>query len=116
MKKNLFHTILPLTLAACGALLLSGCSGASGSSDENTLNVYNWGEYIDESVIDMFEEETGISVVYDVFETNEEMYPVIEAGAVKYDVVCPSDYMIQKMRENGLLAEINFLPGYVRGI
>ena len=76
----------------------------------------------------MFEEETGISVVYDVFETNEEMYPVIEAGAVKYDVVCPSDYMIQKMRENGLLAEINFdnipnysqigpgLPGYVRGI
>ena len=34
---------------------------------------------------------------YDVFETNEEMYPVIEAGAVKYDVVCPSDYMIQRM-------------------
>ena len=46
MKKNLFHTILPLALAACGVLLLSGCSGASGSSDENTLNVYNWGEYI----------------------------------------------------------------------
>ena len=56
----------------------------------------------------MFEEETGIHVTYDMFETNEEMYPVIEAGAVCYDVVCPSDYMIQKMAQNGLLAEINF--------
>jgi spermidine/putrescine transport system substrate-binding protein len=59
-------------------------------------------------VIDQFEEETGIKVIYDMFETNEEMYPVIEAGGVNYDVVCPSDYMIQKMRENDLLAEINF--------
>ena len=95
-------------LAAAG--LLTGCSkadtGAFGA--DNKLYVYNWGEYIDESVIDDFEKETGIQVVYDVFETNEEMYPVIEAGAVKYDVVCPSDYMIQKMIENNLLAEINF--------
>ena len=67
-----------------------------------------WGEYIDESVIDDFEEETGIQVVYDVFETNEEMYPIIEAGAVKYDVVCPSDYTIQRMIQNNLLAEINY--------
>ena len=78
------------------------------SSGANQLYVYNWGEYIDESVIEEFEEETGIEVVYDLFETNEEMYPVIEAGAVRYDVVCPSDYMIQKMAENDLLAEINF--------
>lgn len=79
---------------------------AAGSSNE--LYVYNWGEYIDESVIEEFEAETGIKVTYDLFETNEEMYPVVEAGAVRYDVVCPSDYMIQKMAENGLLAEINF--------
>jgi spermidine/putrescine transport system permease protein len=78
------------------------------SSHSNELYVYNWGEYIDESVIDEFEAETGIHVTYDLFETNEEMYPVIEAGAVGYDAVCPSDYMIQKMVENGLLAEINF--------
>ena len=78
------------------------------SSHSNELYVYNWGEYIDESVIDEFEAETGIHVTYDLFETNEEMYPVIEAGAVNYDVVCPSDYMIQKMRENDLLAELNF--------
>lgn len=74
----------------------------------NELYVYNWGEYIDESVIDEFEEETGIHVTYDLFETNEEMYPVVEAGGVNYDVVCPSDYMIQKMAENGLLSELNY--------
>ena len=78
------------------------------SPASNELYVYNWGEYIDESVIQDFEAETGIHVVYDLFETNEEMYPVIEAGGVAYDVVCPSDYMIQKMVENDLLAEIDF--------
>lgn len=78
------------------------------ASHSDELYVYNWGEYIDPEVIELFEEETGIHVTYDMFETNEEMYPVIEAGAVCYDAVCPSDYMIQKMVENGLLAEINF--------
>lgn len=77
-------------------------------SHTDELYVYNWGEYIDEEVIEMFEEETGIKVTYDMFETNEEMYPVIDAGAVRYDVVCPSDYMIQRMAENDMLAEINF--------
>ena len=63
-------------------------------SHTEELYVYNWGDYIDDEVVAMFEEETGIKVTYDMFETNEEMYPVIEAGAVTYDVVCPSDYMI----------------------
>lgn len=110
MKKRLFA----LTLAAvAAATTMTGCGSASqggktGNKDAGELYVYNWGEYIDESVIDLFEEETGIEVTYDLFETNEEMYPIIEAGAINYDVVCPSDYMIQKMLENGLLAEINF--------
>ena len=91
--------------------VLSGCgkgdAGAkAGSAGE--LYVYNWGEYIDESVIEEFEKETGIKVVYDMFETNEEMYPVVEAGGVVYDVVCPSDYMIEKMIKNDMLAEIDF--------
>ena len=118
MKKRVFaRSMAGLTAASA---LLSGCgasgnaaasvtdSAASGSADGGELYVYNWGEYIDEDVISQFEDETGITVVYDLFETNEEMYPVIEAGAVNYDVVCPSDYMIQKMRENDLLAELNF--------
>lgn len=108
MKK----TLLILSAAGLSAMLLAGCGGQTGSASQGSgsseLYVYNWGEYIDESVIEEFEEETGITVVYDLFETNEEMYPIIEAGAVSYDVVCPSDYMIQKMRKNNLLAEINF--------
>ena len=118
MKKKVFAismaglTAASALLSGCGASGNTGASGtdsaASGSADGGELYVYNWGEYIDEDVISQFEEETGITVVYDLFETNEEMYPVIEAGAVNYDVVCPSDYMIQKMRENDLLAELNF--------
>ena len=72
------------------------------------LVIYNWGDYIDPDVIDMFEEETGIDVVYEEFETNEIMYPKIQSGAIAYDVVCPSDYMIQRMIENNLLEEINY--------
>ncbi len=93
--------------AIVASVSFTACKKFSANhSDE--LYVYNWGEYIDPEVIELFEEETGIHVTYDMFETNEEMYPVIEAGAVCYDAVCPSDYMIQKMAENGLLAEINF--------
>ena len=83
-------------------------SAQNRSSAAEQVVVYNWGEYIDPEVLDMFEEETGISVVYEEFETNESMYPKVQAGAVAYDLVCPSDYMIQRMLENNLLAEINF--------
>ena len=101
-----------LLAGVLSASLLTGCGGSksenSKSADAGKVVVYNWGEYIDPDVLDMFEEETGIEVVYDEFETNEIMYPKIETGAVSYDVVCPSDYMIQRMIENDLLAEINF--------
>lgn len=70
--------------------------------------VYNWGEYIDPDVLKQFTKETGIQVIYDEFETNETMYPKVEAGAVAYDLVCPSDYMIKRMLDNDLLAKINF--------
>ena len=70
--------------------------------------VYNWGEYIDPDVIALFEEETGYKVHYEEFETNEEMYTIVAKGARVYDVICPSDYMIEKMLENDLLTEINY--------
>ncbi len=70
--------------------------------------VYNWGEYMDPVVLEMFEEETGINVVYEEYETNEIMFPKVQSGAIAYDVVCPSDYMIERMLQNDLLAEINF--------
>ena len=101
--------------AASAAMMATTAFGAQAVLADKYPNgqvkVFNWGEYIDEDVITQFEDETGISVIYDVFETNEEMYPVIEAGGVAYDAVCPSDYMIQKMIENDLLADaLNSLP------
>lgn len=101
-KKALVIVILiasMLSLTACGA-------GAGGKNGE--VVVYNWGEYIDPDVLASFEEETGIHVIYDEFETNEIMYPKVEAGASAYDVVCPSDYMISKMIDNDLLAPLDF--------
>ena len=106
MKRRVF--LFPAAVFLGTACLLSGCGKKSATDNAGEVYVYNWGEYIDEAVITMFEEETGIKVVYDMFETNEEMYPVIEAGGVNYDVICPSDYMIQKMIENDLLAKLNF--------
>ena len=83
-----------------------GSKAATGG--DNQVIVYNWGEYLDPEAITMFEKETGIEVVYEEYETNEIMYPKIQSGAISYDVVCPSDYMIQRMIENDLLAEIDF--------
>ncbi len=108
-RRETARRILLVTASFCVIAAVSFTTYSHyAASRSNELYVYNWGEYIDETVIEDFEKETGIHVVYDLFETNEEMYPVIEAGGVAYDVVCPSDYMIQKMIENDLLAEINF--------
>ena len=93
-------------LSTISITALAGCGSSNTSNGE--VVVYNWGEYIDPEVLTQFEEETGIKVIYDEFETNEIMYPKVEAGASDYDVICPSDYMIQKMIDNDLLEEINF--------
>ena len=109
MKKSMLKIISMSVLSAMILTSLTACGSKGTDAGSNgELYVYNWGEYIDEEVIEQFEEETGIKVIYDLFETNEEMYPVIEAGGVVYDVVCPSDYMIQKMIDNDMLSEINF--------
>lgn len=101
MKRKLFFALCIMTFG----IFATAC-GSSNAKD--TVYVYNWGEYLDPETLTMFEEETGIKVVYDEFETNEIMYPKIESGATAYDVVCPSDYMIAKMIDNNLLAEINW--------
>lgn len=95
-----------MILVIVGGGIFYRVQGSSASSEQ--VVVYNWGEYLDPEVITMFEEETGINVVYEEYETNEIMYPKILSHAIAYDVVCPSDYMIQRMIENDLLAEINW--------
>ncbi len=71
------------------------------------LYVYNWGDYIDESVLDQFEEKYNVRVVYDMFSTNEDMYVKVTSGGSKYDVLFPSDYMIKRMIDEDLLHKIN---------
>ena len=92
MKK--FLALLSVSALTLG--LLSGCGGTtSGNSKEpgaaakGVVNVYNWGVYIDESVLEDFEAETGIKVVYDTFESNEAMYGVLKNEGASYDVVIP---------------------------
>ena len=100
--------VVPAIMAVvviAGGIFYSSKEDLSGT---NQVIVYNWGEYLDPEVITLFEKETGINVVYEEFETNEIMYPKVQSGAIAYDVVCPSDYMIQRMIENDLLAELNF--------
>ncbi len=103
-----FCRVLPLFCAAL--LLLSGCQ----SSEQRTLSVFNWGEYIDMDVIDQFEEETGIKVIYSLFETNEEMYLKLTSGGSNYDLLVPSDYMIERLIKEGRLAKLDFnnIPNY----
>ena len=103
-KKWIAGSVCAVTL---GAALLSGWGGGGEASGEQVV-VYNWGEYIDPEVLELFTEETGIEVVYEEFETNEIMYPRVASGAVSYDVICPSDYMIERMIQEDMLAELNY--------
>lgn len=108
MKKLLvMGLVLSLT-----AGLLTGCvrsrDAVGGDTGSNVVNVYNWGEYIDESVLDDFEAATGIKVNYQMYDSNETMYSKIAGGGANYDVVIPSDYMVARLIEEELLAPLNF--------
>ena len=92
-------------LAALLLLPIAGCSGTS-ASDDNVVYVYNWGEYIEEETLAMFEEETGIRVVYNTFETNEGLYSRLKTES--YDVIIPSDYMISRMIQEDMLQPLDY--------
>ena len=98
---------------AVAAALISAVS-LSAKDRKDVLKVYNWSDYIAEGVIDDFEawykEQTGneIEVIYMTFDVNESMLSKIEKGHEDYDVVCPSDYIIERMLNNGLLLPLDF--------
>ncbi|MBQ8143846.1 MAG: ABC transporter substrate-binding protein [Butyricicoccus sp.] len=92
-------------LAAVLLLSLAGC-GSSSAEDDNVVYVYNWGEYIEEETLAMFEEETGIRVVYNTFETNEGLYSRLKTES--YDVIIPSDYMISRMIHEDMLQPLDY--------
>lgn len=104
---------ISVVLLLATSFLLGSC-GADEGYENGIVYVYNWGDYIDDSLIDKFEEETGIKVVYDTFDSNESMYVKMKSGGVNYDVVIPSDYMVEKMIDEDMLEPINFdnIPNY----
>ena len=105
MKKNALVSILAILLACC---VVMGCASAlADSQKQRTLTVFNWFDYIDEDVIKMFEQETGIKVTYTNFTTNEEMFVKLEKSAGSYDVIFPSDYIIERMIKEDMLEELD---------
>ena len=108
-------------ILAAGALLLSACGGDSTATDEasapaasgefpttgtGVVNLYNWTDYIDPALLEKFTAETGIEVILDVFDSNETLLAKLQSGATGYDVIMPSDYMVQQMIELGMLQNV----------
>ena len=92
---------------ACVLLVTLIVTGRSVKSDR-VVNVCSWGEYIDEDLITRFEEETGIRVNYQTAESNEALYSLIKMGGADFDVIVPSDYMIARLIEEDMLAELDY--------
>lgn len=109
IKKLLYPLVL--------IVLLSGCYNSQGSRDR-VLKIYNWADYIDEGVLEDFKayykEETGedIRIVYQTFDINEIMLTKIERGHEDFDVVCPSEYIIERMLKKDLLLPIDTVFGH----
>ena len=99
MKKIILglSLLMLLTLTACGK-----------EEAKEEMYVYNWGEYIDPEILKDFQKETGIKVNYDTYASNEDLYIKMTQSQDKYDVVVPSDYMIERFIKEGLIQEINF--------
>ncbi len=108
MKRKLLLATVPLLLAAAFA----GC-GENGN-DTEVLTVLNYGKYFDPEALKLFEEETGIKVEYEEYESPEEMYTKYKAGSIDYDLLCTSDYIIEKLIGEGEALEMEHddIPGY----
>jgi len=109
MKKTVTALLVMCLLLPISAF---GCGQRDGSN--GVVNVHNWGEFIDESIFRIFERETGIRVNYSTYETNEALYSLMRRGGANIDVIIPSDYMIARMIEEDMLAELDFtnIPNY----
>ncbi|REK64364.1 MAG: spermidine/putrescine ABC transporter substrate-binding protein [Cohnella sp.] len=107
MKQLVRAFIAVIAIALALMYVTSVLNSEQGYSGGNTLTVYNWGDYIDPELIAEFEQETGVKVIYQTFDSNEAMLTKIAQGGTTFDIAVPSDYAISKMREEGLLLPID---------
>lgn len=106
MKKRIFSALL---ISAFAVSAFTACGGSSASQNNGqTLTVLNYGKYIDESVVKQFEKETGITVKYEEYESPEEMYTKYKAGSINYDVICSSEYMVERLINEGEVLEEDY--------
>ncbi|GBG97203.1 ABC transporter substrate-binding protein [Lactococcus termiticola] len=108
MKKLIYFMSAVLVLIlVLGGLSWKLSTEARGSSDKKSLTIFNWGEYIDPDLISKFEAKSGYKVNYVTFDSNEAMYAKVKQGGTAYDLVVPSEYMVQKMADEGLLDQLD---------
>lgn len=118
--------MFPILIVLLVSLIAAGCGGGAATPAEEAtappaeeatappaeggdkvLNFFNWSEYIEPEIFELFEAETGIRVVEDTFSSNEDLLAKLQGGATGYDVIVPSDYMVATMIELGMLAELD---------
>lgn len=106
--KQLTRALIVVLVVAFGLMYLTSYLNKSeGYTGGDNLVIYNWGDYIDPELITKFEEETGIKIIYQTFDSNEAMMTKIEQGGTTYDLAVPSEYAISKMKEENLLLPID---------
>lgn len=107
MKHIFIKKLAAVFLCLSLSLNLVACGNNTEAKEENQIIVFNYGDYIDRDVLEQFEKETGIKVLYEEFLTPEAMYTKYNNGTVKYDLICCSDYMLDKMIKDGEAREID---------
>lgn len=96
MKKLVQALAAVLIVSFALLYIVSGLNSSQGYTSGNTLTIFNWGDYIDADLVEKFEQETGIKVIYETFDSNEAMMTKIEQGGTAYDIAVPSEYAIEK--------------------
>lgn len=107
MKRVLIIIISILAVSMGLYVSVDQLSKSQGITSDNTLNFYNWGDYLDPKLITKFEKETDYRVSYETFDSNEAMYTKIEQGGTAYDLAVPSEYMIQRMIKENMVVKLD---------
>lgn len=107
-KKLIVFGLIAAFVISCLSACTQGNDGQESGSSGKTLTVLNYGKYIEEEVLKEFEIQTGIDIKYEEYESPEEMYTKYKAGAIDYDVICTSEYIIQKLISEGEVLEQDY--------